>query len=45
VRTLPLPTGSVLLELDLGGLANGLYVVELLVGDMKLGATKVTLQQ
>jgi hypothetical protein len=45
VRTLPLPTGSVLLELDLAGLANGLYVVELLVGDMKLGATKVTLQR
>lgn len=45
VRTLPLAANQQLLEMDLSGLANGLYVIELLVGDMKLGAAKLTLQR
>ncbi|MBX2973420.1 MAG: T9SS type A sorting domain-containing protein, partial [Flavobacteriales bacterium] len=45
VRTLPVAANQQLLELDLNGLANGLYVIELLVGDLKLGATKLTLQR
>lgn len=45
VRTLPLAANQQLLEMDLTGLANGLYVIELLVGDMKLGAAKLTLQR
>ncbi|MBX2972295.1 MAG: T9SS type A sorting domain-containing protein [Flavobacteriales bacterium] len=44
IRTLPIAANQQLLELDLSGLADGLYVLELLVGDMKLGATKLTLQ-
>lgn len=44
VRTLLVAANQQLLEVDLAGLANGLYVIELLVGDMKLGATKLTLQ-
>ncbi|MBX2972297.1 MAG: T9SS type A sorting domain-containing protein [Flavobacteriales bacterium] len=45
IRTLPIAANQQLLELDLNGLADGLYVLELLVGDMKLGAAKLTLQR
>lgn len=44
VRTVPVAANQQLIELDLAGLANGLYVIELLVGELKLGATKLTLQ-
>ncbi len=44
IRTLPVGANQQLLELDLSGLADGLYVIELFVGDFKLAATKLTLQ-
>jgi hypothetical protein len=44
IRTLPVGANQQLLELDLSGLADGLYVIELFVGDFKIGATKLTLQ-
>lgn len=39
-----LAPGQRLLEIDLQKLANGMYTCELLQGDLKLAATKITLQ-
>jgi len=45
VNTLRLAAGQRLVELDLMGLATGLYTCELLQGEYKLGVTKVTMQR
>ncbi|HRO99374.1 MAG TPA: hypothetical protein PLN54_08075 [Flavobacteriales bacterium] len=45
VRTLRLAAGQRMVELDLTGLANGLYTCELLQGEYKLGVTKLTVQR
>lgn len=45
VRTIRLAAGQRLAELDLMGLANGLYTCELIQGEYKLGATKLTVQR
>jgi len=45
VNTLRLAAGQRLVELDLMGLANGLYTCELLQGEYKLGVTKLTVQR
>lgn len=45
VRTVRLDAGQRMVEIDLGGLRNGLYMCELLIGELRLGTTKVTLQR
>ena len=45
VNTVRLATGQRLVELDLIGLGNGLYTCELLQGEYKLAAAKLTLQR
>lgn len=45
MRTLRLAAGQRLVELDLTGLANGLYTCELLQGEYKLGVTELTVQR
>jgi len=45
VQTIRLAAGQRLVELDLGGLADGLYTCELLQGEFKLAVAKVTVQR
>jgi hypothetical protein len=45
VSTVRLASGQRLVELDLMGLAEGLYTCELLQGEYKLGVTKLTVQR
>lgn len=45
VNNVRLATGQRLVELDLIGLGNGLYTCELLQGEYKLAAAKLTLQR
>lgn len=45
VREVRLAAGQRLVELDLTGMAEGLYACELLQGEYKLGATKLTVQR
>lgn len=45
VRTHRLARAQRLLEVDLSGLANGLYTCELVQGEFKLGVTKLTVQR
>ncbi len=45
VRTVRLAAGHQLVELDLTGLSEGLYTCELLQGEFKLAATKLTVQR
>jgi hypothetical protein len=45
VSTIRLSAGQRIVELDLMGLAEGLYPCELLKGEYKLGVTKLTVQR
>jgi len=45
VQSYRLAMGQQLVELDLSGLANGLYTCELLQGEFKLAVTKLTVQR
>ena len=45
VRSYRIVPGQKIIEADISGLAAGLYACELLVGNLRLATTKLTLQK